>query len=407
MPITRRILLAAPFAGAASTALAAATATAPAQPEPLTFGALFPLSGSLALLGDESFRGLDLAADAVNAAGGLLGHPVALARGDASDAAPAAAEAKRLIEQAKAAMLFGSFSSAVSLSASAVAEVAAVPFVELDALADSITERGFKLLFRTGLTASACGAAAVEVVPDLLAKLWQTDPGTLKIALLFEDGPDGSGLAAAMEARLKQFGLPLNERISYSAAAPDLAPIALRLRGAAVDVLLHAGLPNDVVALHRALQQVAWKPRMVVGTGGGYALADTAQALGAALDGAISVGGAPYRISDIAAPGAAEVAAAYQRKYGAPPRSGHSLASYAGAAAVFGAIQRTGSLDRDKLRAALLATVLPAGSTPGGNGVQFDEHGQNTLATPYVAQWQGGALLTVAPRPAAVAAVVG
>lgn len=407
MDITRRSVLAAAMATVPVAHAAAAATVAAAPAEPFTVGAVYPFSGSLALLGDESFRGLDLAADEVNAAGGLLGRPVAIARGDAADAAQAAAEVKRLIEQAKAGPLFGSFSSVVSFAASAAAEVAAVPYIELNALADPITARGFRLLFRTGPLASACGAMAVETVVNLLAPLWQLDARSLRIGLLFEDGLAGATLADAQEAQIKARGLQLTERIGYAATTLDLPAVVQRLRGASLDVVLHSGLPNDVVAFHRALKAAGWRPRMVVGTGGGYELNDTAQAIGADFEGVISVGVTPYRVSDIVAPGAAAVAGAYQRKYGAPPRSGHSLISFAGARAAFAAIRQAGSRDHEALRAALMAVNEPPNSTVGGFGVKFDAQGQNTLAVPYVSQWQQGVLTAVAPDTASVAALSG
>jgi branched-chain amino acid transport system substrate-binding protein len=371
--------------------------------EPLSFGALFPFSGALALLGDESFRGLDLAADERNAAGGLLGRRVALVRGDAADATPAAAEAQRLIATAHVAAIFGSYASAVALAGSAVAAVAAVPYFELDALADAITQRGLRLLFRSGLAAEACGAAATDWAADLLAASWQIAPADLRLVILHEDGPTGSSIAAAAERRAAARGFARAERIAYAAAALDLGPIVQRLRASNVALVLHAGQVNDVLLFHRAMQLAAWHPRMVIGIGGGYALADTAAALGAAFEGVMCVGVAPYRISPVVAPGAAEVAAAYQRKYGAPPRSGHSLACFAGARLFFDAIAAAGTLDGERLRAAVLATDVPTGATVGGSGAQFDGQGQNLRAVPYLGQWRGGALLTIAPLPAAVA----
>jgi branched-chain amino acid transport system substrate-binding protein len=403
--ISRRALLGASLA-AACCPVPPAHAAAPTG-ERLPVGALFPFSGGLSLLGDESFRGLDLAAEERNAAGGLLGRPIALERGDAAEAGPAASEAKRLMEQGKVALMFGSYSSVVSFAASAVTELGGVPFFELDALADPITERGLKLLFRTGPLASACGTLAVDTVADLLAPLWQTPAAGLKLAVLYEDGLAGTAVANAQEKRCKERGLSMTDRIAYGAGLLDLAPVIQRLRGAGTDVLLHTGLANDVVMFHRAMKQAGWRPRMVIGCGGGYALNDTAQALGADFDGVLTAGGTQYHVSDVVAPGVGDVAAAYQRKYGAPPRSGHSLLSYAGARVVFDAIEHAGSLDRDKLRASLLATDLPPGSTVGGWGVKFDDKGQNARAVPYLAQWQKGALLTVAPTAASVAELVG
>jgi branched-chain amino acid transport system substrate-binding protein len=396
----RRVLLGASLA-ALEGALSRPARAAP--PPPLAIGALFPFSGSLSLLGDESFRGLDLATDERNAAGGLLGRPIALMRGDANESGPATAEAKRLIEQAKVSCLFGAYASAVAIAGSAVAELAGVPYFELDALADSVTERGFKLTFRTGPLASAVGFLSVDTVADLLLPLWGADSAKLKLAILHEDGPTGTAVAAAQEARCKDRALPLAERISYPATDIDFAPLVQRLRGANADVVLHTAHANDVVLLHRALKQAGWRPRMVIGAGGGYSLNDTARALGADFNGAMNVDVTQYRISDIVAPGVSEVAAAYQRKYGAPPRSGHSLICFAGARVFFDAVQRAGTLDTDKLRPALLATDAPNGSLVAGYGVRFDDKGQNFRAHPYLSQWQKGALVTIAPGDAAVA----
>jgi branched-chain amino acid transport system substrate-binding protein len=200
--------------------------------------------------------------------------------------------------------------------------------------------------------------------------------------------------------------LPIAERISYPATAIDLTEIAQRLRGAQADVVLHTGHVSDVMAFHRALKQIGWRPRMVIGAGGGYSLNDTAQALGEEFDGVMNVDVTQYRISAIVAPGVAKVAEAYQHKYGAPPRSGHSLTCFAGARLFFDAITRAGTFERDKLRAAVLATDAPDGALVAGYGAKFDDKGQNLRAVPFLTQWQRGELVTIAPRDAAVADLV-
>ena len=74
----RRIALLA-AAGAAAT-LALPGRRAMAQPQDLRLGAIFPLSGPLALFGDESFRGVEVAVEERNAAGGVFGRPLRLVR---------------------------------------------------------------------------------------------------------------------------------------------------------------------------------------------------------------------------------------------------------------------------------------------------------------------------------------
>ena len=63
----------------------------------MKFGSLYPISGPLALLGEESARGLELAVDEVNAAGGVKGEQIVLERGDAVDNNQATGEARRLV----------------------------------------------------------------------------------------------------------------------------------------------------------------------------------------------------------------------------------------------------------------------------------------------------------------------
>ena len=85
---------------AAALALGAA-AQATAQAADVKFGALYPFSGQLALLGEESARGVEIAVDEINAAGGVQGEKVVLARGDAVDNNQAIGEARRLISLEK------------------------------------------------------------------------------------------------------------------------------------------------------------------------------------------------------------------------------------------------------------------------------------------------------------------
>ena len=83
------------------------TVSTPALAE-VTFGALFPFSGGLALLGEESARGLEIAVDEINARGGVQGRQVVLERGDAVDNNQAIGEARRLISRETVVAIFGS-----------------------------------------------------------------------------------------------------------------------------------------------------------------------------------------------------------------------------------------------------------------------------------------------------------
>lgn len=403
-PTSRRMLLAGLAAAGIVRGAAGQGAGAQANGE-IRLGALYPFSGSLSLLGDESFRGLEIAVEERNAAGGLLSRPVRLLKGDAVDQAQAMAEAKRLLGTERVAGLFGTFSSTLSFAASQVAEMQRVPYFELGAIGDPITERGFRTLFRTCPRASDFAREAVNAVPEALAPAWGVSPAAIKVAILHEDGLYGQSVSASQEALLASRGLRLAEKLGYTARGADLAAAVQRLKGADADVVLHTGHQNDIIGFYRTMREAGWRPRMVVGSGAGYSGVDTMRAVGPDFDGTMNVDFTQFEVNERMAPGVKQFAEAYRRRYGAEPRSGHSLANYCGARICLDAIQRAGGTEADRVRAVMLATDLPDGTTPAGWGARFDERGQNTRARPFVLQWQGGRQLTVYPSEAAVARV--
>src|SRR5690606_9003520 len=102
------------------------------------------------------------------------------------------------------------------------------------------------------------------------------------------------------------------------------------------------------------------------------------------------------------APGARPFAEAYQRRWGTPPRSGLSLAAFAGAQLVLS----QPNPERAALRASLAALDLAEGSLPNGWGFRMDERGQNTRANPVLLQWQAGKPVAVFPAEVAAAAPI-
>jgi branched-chain amino acid transport system substrate-binding protein len=390
------------LAGASAGAVALAAHGAQAQGVELRFGALYPFSGPLALLGDESFRGFEIAAEERNAAGGIGTSRIRFIKGDAVDQNQAIGEARRLMGVERVQAIFGTYASPLSFAATQVTELAGIPYFELGAISDPITERGFRYLFRTAPVARFFGEVTVDAVTGIAQKLG-VDPKTLRIAILREDGIYGTTVSAAQKTRVQQLGYTQVEDLSYSVRAVDLSSVVQRLRGAAVDVVLHTGYQNDILLFYRGMKEAGWKPKAVIGSGAGYSLTDTLKAVGPDFQNTMNVDFTQFAVNERVAPGVKQFVEAYARKYGHPPRSGHSLANYMGARVFFDALARAGSMDKDRVRAAVLATDIAEHTTPTGWGAKFDEKGQNTRARPFLLQWQGEQQVTVFPPEAAVA----
>lgn len=369
----------------------------------LKLGALFPLSGGLALLGDESFRGVQIAVDERNAAGGVNGNKVVLVKADAVDANQAVGEARRLTSVENVSAVFGSYASGVSSAATQVTELAGVPYFELGAVADTITGRGFKYVFRSNSTAKNFAERSVESIVKVIAPQLKVDPKSLKIAIIFEDGSYGTLVSSFQKEEAKRLDLNVVESQSYSAKSVDLSSLILRLKASGADIVLQTSYQNDTTLFVRQSANAGYKPKALIGAGGGYSLTDTAKALGTALDGAYDVDFPQSTMAEKGAPGLRAFAAAYEKQFGAPPRSGHSLVNYVGAKAFLEILTNAKSTDKDKIREAVLAYKKALGTNAAGWGFQFAENGQNQLATTNLMQWQKGKLETVFPEGVATA----
>lgn len=367
-------------------------------------GALYPFSGGLALLGDESFRGLELAIEERNAVGGLKKQKIEIVKGDAVEPNQAVGEARRLTSVDKVPVIFGTYSSSLSIAATQVAELAGVPYFELGAISDPITERGFKNVYRTNPTARDFASRMVDAVGEAIAPALGVDAKSLKVAIIHEDSLYGQTVAGYQTARAKEKGVNVVETLPYSAKSVDLTPVILRLKTAGADVVLQTSYQNDTVLFFRQMKEQGFKPKAMIGAGGGYSLRDTMLAIGAEhMEGALNVDFTQYRTNPKAAPGVDEFVKKYQAKYGTAPRSGHSLANYMGALVFLDAMEKAPDLKAASIRTAVMAVDVPVGGTATGWGAKFAESGQNSRAVPFLMQWQGGDLVTVFPADAAVA----
>ncbi|OZI51515.1 ABC transporter substrate-binding protein [Bordetella genomosp. 4] len=359
-------------------------------------GALFPFSGALALLGQESYRGLELAVNEINAAGGINGEKIEILKADAVDPTQAVSETKRLVSSGVAAV-FGSYASGISYAASPVTELAGIPYFELGATAHKITTRGYKYLFRSNPNTALYGVAVIDALHDIVAPGMGLNPKDIRIGIIHEDGPYGTDVAATEKKRAQELGYTVAEVLPYSAKTVDLSSLILRLKGAKVDVVLQTAYQNDAILYFSQARAGGFKPKVVIGAGGGYSLADTAKAVGADMNGVFDLDFPQSSINPAGAPGLDKFLQAYKTTYKSDPQSGHSLTNYVGAKAFFEAIGNAKSTDPEKIREAVLAYKKPAGQTANGWGFEFGEDGQNKASTFYVMQWQDGKLVTIAP----------
>lgn len=398
------------FTGASLAAMAAAPVLAScASPgtdsATLRIGAMFPTTGTNALLGEESWRGAQIAAALRNRAGGVAGKTVELVFADVPDVNTATSEARRLVFNKNIKLGIGTYGSSLCLATSEVFARTGNTYVELGAVSEAITARGYERVFRFNPTAHTMAVLHMQFIEQFLAGALGKDVKDLKVLMVHEDSSYGQSIVELTRREAKNIGLNNFDAEPYSAKSTDLSSTVLRMKNQNPDVVLAVSYAADAVLLGRQIRDNNLKLGAFIGTGGGHSLASFQEALGSAADGVFDVDFTQVHVNPEFAPGIEIFLEEYRNRFGEDPASGHSLANFTGTNLLLDILEKTGGSDDPALFGpAAHAMKVPEGSTAAGWGLELDDHNQNVLGTMNVMQWNGTKLETVFPPAAAVRA---
>jgi len=362
----------------------------PLEGEPVVVGIPLPLSGAKAAFGEAKRNAYQLAADQVNAEGGLDGRPLALVfRDTAGDPATAAEVGEELIAEG-ATLLIGEFSSGCALALAAVAQRLSVPYLVDSAAADAITQQKSPYVFRlnppAGLLAQGLESFLTGVV----------HPRSL--AIVYERSDYGSSCARAMREWCRRNGVTVPVFEAYEPGALDFGPLLERVGQASPDVLYMVSYLVDASLLVRQARAKALSVRLLAGAGGGFVLPEFVESAGQAAENVVS---AAVWAPTLGYPGAAVFAETYRARFGRYPGH-HAAEAYAAIEVVADALRRAASTEPDRVREALAATELMTVLGP----VRFENfekyRNQNRLQT-VVLQVRNGAYEVIWPPEAATA----
>ena len=135
--LSRRQALAG-LGGLTATATIGMPAISYGQSDVIRIGHLTPVTGFLGPLGEFAQMGIRLAADEINAAGGVMGRKIDLVMEDSVNPQTGSAKAERLIERDKVAMIIGEISSATALGIGQIANRTKTVFINTGANSDAI-----------------------------------------------------------------------------------------------------------------------------------------------------------------------------------------------------------------------------------------------------------------------------
>tara|TARA_B110000027_G_scaffold47539_1_gene52148 strand:+ start:449 stop:1777 length:1329 start_codon:yes stop_codon:yes gene_type:complete len=381
---------------------------AQAADKTIKIGVVYDYTGALAGASSEHALGAKIIIDHINAKGGVEGYKIEPVYVDAQSKPEIAInETIRLIEQEKVDMLLGFYSSSQCVPVAAKAN-ALKKFMWITTCISPavLKDRDLNYVFRPQVHGGMFGAASVEFLNGTAKEKLGMDPKDLRLAIIHEDGPYGSGVAGGNESSAEGFGMQVVLKEGYSATAPDLSSLVTKLKRSRPDVILHTGYNPDITLLLRQAKEQGLRFKALIGHGAGYGVPDKLyEALGDDVDHIFNVDPVSIWLLDpnTLAKGlpavTTKVGVEYQKAKPEMKIKSASLGQGASNAFVFfddvlpRAIKKYGGIDADSLRKAAMDTDIAAGGTLLGYGVKFpkegesDMMGQNMRASPVVMQY--------------------
>ena len=356
----------------------------------LTIGSIYPLSGDLAELGEESRRGAELAIKERNENGGVNGQQIELVTADAPGADDGVSAVVNLVETENVPIILGTYASTISRAASQRAAQDDIPYWELGAVADVITEDNPGNTFRTNPPANFFGIDGVDLAANVIAPALDTDVNDLRMAVMYESGEYGNAVGEGAVSAAEDAGIEIVEDIQYEADTSDLSSEVQRLDMAEVDVLNHTGYDPDIDLLWSQLESLGVYIPAVIGNGAGYSLRTFTDNVGdTATLGTFNVDFTQYNTNPNYAPGIVDYIELYSNEYDEIPLSGHSLANYFGTNVLLDTLEVAESTGLEDVREAALTLDEEEQSSVTSWGVSFDEDTlQNERISVVGHQWQ-------------------
>lgn len=373
--------------GPATSATPVATAACPIPPcdQPIVIGVSQALTGDKSDPGTAIEHGYQVWVKEINDAGGLLGRQVVLKEYDNQSLADTAvSQIERLATVDKVDLMFGPFSSALTIPTSAIAEKYKYAFIEGAGGAPGVFSRNFHYVFFVQpATAEHQADPFVKYILSL-----PTKPASA--AYPQQDDPFVKATEDGAQATLEAAGIKTVYHDIYPPTQTDFASIAAAVKASGADIVLGGTIFQDAVAQVQAYASINYQPKAVYFTSGPSTVGPFKQALADKVNGIFSGDG---WIQTSKAPGNDKFVTEYHAMFpketdiGTEGAEGYSVGQVLQAA-----VTATQSLDNTKI-----ADWLHANSVQTIQGLI----GWDALGRPngsyLLEQYQSGTLHVVAP----------
>lgn len=329
--------------------------TKKADSNEIQIGAVLPLSGDIAALGQSSKNALELLQEQVNAKGGVLGKKVKFViEDDENKPASSANVAQKLITQ-KVVGIVGSYSSKCSIAMAPVVNAAKIPMITGTSTNPKVTEAG-EYVFR------ACFIDPFQ--GTVIAKFASEDLKAKTAAVLYDVGNDYSkGLAEFFQDGFKKAGGNVVGVETYANGDQDFNAQLTKIKALNPDVLILPDMYSNVGLITKQARALGIKSTFLGGDG--WDSPDLFKIGGDSVNGSYF---ANHFSPEDTAPAVVQFTKDYKAKYNATPDATSGL-TYDAGSILLKAIEKAGSTEPDKVKDAMKSLSVDVVS----GKVSFDE----------------------------------
>jgi len=259
-------------------ALAALVPIAATAQDSIKIGVTQPLTGAFAASGNYVANGAGIAADAINAAGGVLGKKIELIVEDnKSNPTEAVATAEKLIVKDQVPVMMGAWGSTLTLAIMPKLEEYKVPMLVETSSSGKITVAGNPYVFRISPTSEM----EAKAFTPLLAKL-----GIKKADFLSTNNDFGLGAAKEFSEVAKANGVSLGVMETMDPKATDFSAQLAKIKASGGDTLFVTTAVEQITLILKQAKDQRLTARIIT-TGGSNSPDQLIAQAGDAADGSL------------------------------------------------------------------------------------------------------------------------
>jgi branched-chain amino acid transport system substrate-binding protein len=381
-----------------------------AQPRTVKIGVISPVSGALAEVGQDSRLGAQMAAEAINAAGGIKalgGARLELLLADSETRTEVArSEAERLIN-AGAQLLTGGFHSAHVATIAPLAQQRRVPYIIDISAADAPTanvarsvrdgQQKTQFVYRIFPGSATFGRNAVRYMTEIFR---EAGASPKRLVAMYSNDLFGKTQTESFQAALRAAtpGFDLVDLIPYPETAVDLSTEVSRAKAARPDVIAPVTRPATAILLLEELHKQRVEVMGIISPGApGLYETRQIQQLRERLEYVMDITVWP----NVGDPGTRRLAAEYVKRSGGRNFDASAAYTYEAILVIGDVLERAGSVEPEALVAAIRKTRFGGGVTVATGPVVFNELGDNPNASTATIQILGQRPRVVWPKDVA------